>query len=389
VPGITAAMAVASYCGIPLTHRGFSSAVAFVTGQQNGDDEQSPLDYRSLAQFPGTLVFYMGVTTAPQWTSELIAGGKSPETPVAIVRRCSWPDQATIRCRLSEVADVLNARRLRPPVLVIVGEVVARAAEETWFTRRPLFGTRVLITRPVEQASLLRDQLEQLGAEVLLQPAIEILPPDDWSKVDDALSRLDQFDWLVFSSSNGVRAILNRILDTGGDLRRLGRIRLAAIGPGTAAELKRYHLRADLLPDTFRAESLADELAGQGRGRRFLLARASRGREVLAERLQAAGAQVEQIVVYQSRDVVAPDAEIAAALAAGHIDWVTVTSSAIARSLVSLFGERLRQSKLMSISPITSQTLGELGYPPAAEAREYTMPGVVQALLAHGSGHRR
>jgi uroporphyrinogen III methyltransferase/synthase len=383
IPGITAALAVASYSGIPLTHRDLSSAVALVAGQQKEDEvPAAPLDYRALAAFPGTLVFYMGVTSAPQWTAELMAGGKPPATPAAIVRRCSWPDQTTTHCRLDEVAQVLAARHMRPPVLVIVGDVVSRAESGTWFTRRPLFGQRVLVTRPVEQASSLRQELAQLGAEVHVQPAIEIAPPDDWGSVDDALTRLNQFDWLVFSSANGVRAVLERILQTGGDVRRLGGLKLAAIGPGTAAELELYRLKADLVPDEFRAESLAKGLAGQGGGRRFLLARASRGREVLAETLRAAGAELEQIVVYQSRDVRKPDAEIQAALAAGHIDWITVTSSAIARSLAGLFGDDLKRAKLVSISPVTSATLAELGLVPAAEAAEYTMLGLVQALLA-------
>lgn len=387
VPGITAAMAVASYCGIPLTHRDLSSAVAFVTGQQKeGDEHAAPLDYRALASFPGTLVFYMGVTTARHWTSELMAGGKSPRTPVALVRRCTWPDQETLVCRLEEVADKLGERHLRPPVLAIVGDVAAHAASATWFNKRPLFGTRILVTRPADQARELRSALETLGAEVLLQPAIEIAPPDDWGAVDAALARLDQFDWLVFSSANGVCAVLERILSTGRDIRRLGAIKLAAIGPGTAAELERFYLKADLIPDEFRAENLADVLAGQGRGARFLLVRASRGREVLAERLLAAGAEVQQIVAYQSCDVNRPNSEVAAAMASSRIDWITVTSSAIARSLAAMFGEDLRNARLASISPITSQALRELGFEPAAEAAEYTMAGVVQAVLAGQGG---
>jgi uroporphyrinogen III methyltransferase/synthase len=317
-----------------------------------------------------------------------MAGGKPGSTPAAIVRRCSWPDQTVIHCRLDEVASVMAQQRVRPPVLVVVGEVVSHATAQTWFTSRPLFGTRVLVTRPAEQATHLRTLLEEQGAEVLVQPAIEIRPPDDWSAVDSALARLNEFDWLVFSSANGVRAVLERILHSGADLRRLGGIRLAAIGPGTAEELASYHLKADLVPDEYRAERLADDLAGQGRGARFLLARASRGREVLSERLTAAGASVQQIVVYQSRDVAEADGEVKSALATGQIDWVTVTSSAIARSLVNLFGEDLRRARLASISPITSQTLGELGFSPAAEASQYTMPGIVQAILAATQGRR-
>jgi uroporphyrinogen III methyltransferase/synthase len=271
---------------------------------------------------------------------------------------------------------------MRPPVLVVVGDVVTQAANASWFTERPLFGKRVLVTRPAEQASHLRSALERLGAEVLVQPAIEISPPDDWSRVDAALARLQEFDWLVFSSANGVRYLLDRLLAIGGDTRRLAGVKLAAIGPGTAEQLSDYRLKADLVPPEFRAENLAAELAGQGSGRRFLLARASRGREVLAETLQSAGKEVEQVVVYQSHDVSTPDAQVQAALVAGRIDWITVTSSAIARSLAAMFGNDLKRAQLVSISPLTSATLAELGLAAAAEARDYTMQGVVQALLA-------
>ena len=383
VPGITAALAVSSYAGIPLTHRDRASAVALVTGQQkdDGSGEQEPLDYPALARFPGTLVFYMGVTTARHWVAELIAAGKPPGTPAAIVRRCSWPDQAEWHCKLSEIPEVLAAHQVRPPVLVVVGDAVSLALVPHWFASRPLFGERILVTRPLEQAGSLRESLEELGAEVLVQPAIEITPPEDWAPVDAALQRLPDYDWLVFSSANGVRYLLDRLESGGGDLRRLGQVRLAAIGPGTAEELARYRLKADLLPDEFRAESLAASLANEAQGKRFLLIRASRGREVLAEDLSRAGGTVEQVVVYQSRDVTSPEASIEQSLREGRIQWITVTSSAIARSLAALFGEHLRKARLASISPITSDVLRQVGFEPAVEARQYTMEGLVEAIL--------
>ena len=260
VPGVTAGLAVAGYAEIPVTHAQQASAVALVTGHQRRDKHGPPLDYAALATFPGTLVFYMGVTSAAEWSRALMAGGKSPDTPVAIVRRCSWADQQTVRCTLATLPEVLAARQLGPPAVFVVGDVVGLAPEDTWFASRPLYGVRVLVTRPGEQAHELRDRLAALGAEVLTQPGIEIGPPRDWAPVDAALARLDQYDWLVFSSGNGVRYLFDRLLADGGDLRQLGRIKLAAIGPGTAAELARYHLRADLMPDEYRAESLAEAL---------------------------------------------------------------------------------------------------------------------------------
>lgn len=382
VPGITAALAAGSYAGVPLTHRDLASAVALVTGHEQDGKPASALDYAALASFPGTLVFYMGVTTASQWTQALISAGKPGATPAAIVRRCSWPDQMTIRCRLDEIGVEIKRRRLRPPALFIIGDVANLESTPSWFTSRPLFGRRVLVTRPASQAEELCKRLEQLGAEALVQPAIEICAPDDWGPVDEALRRLEQYDWLVFSSVNGVQFLLERLCQRHGDLRRLGSIRLAAIGPGTSEALAAYRLQADLLPEQFRAESLAAALASDARGRRFLLARASRGREVLPDQLRDAGGQVDQIVVYRSSDVAAADPAISKELAAGRIDWITVTSSAIARSLANMFGEDLRRARLASISPITSATLSELGFPPAAEATEYTMCGVADAILA-------
>ncbi len=382
VPGVTAALAAAVYAGIPITHGQRASAVAFVTGQERSEKNESQLDYEALARFPGTLVFYMGVTTVRQWSAALLGHGKPPETPAAVILRATRCDQELHRTTLGELAPLVERRRLRPPAIVVVGEVVGLAPPVSWFAARPLFGRRILVTRPREQADGLLDPLTDLGAEVIVQPAIAIGDPPDWNPVDAALARVDQFDWLVFSSANGVRALLDRLCACGGDLRRLGTVRIAAIGPGTTAALERYHLHADVLPEQFRAESLAEALRSEAPGRRFLLARASRGREVLPEQLRQAGGQVEQIVVYSSSDVPRADPEVAERLAAGDVDWVTVTSSSIARALAAMFGETLRKGRLASISPVTSEVLRQLGYPPAAEASTYTMEGLVDAILA-------
>jgi uroporphyrinogen III methyltransferase/synthase len=383
VPGVTAAVAAASYAGIPVTHRDVASAVAFVTGQEDAAKSESALDYAALARFPGTLVFYMGVTTAGQWSAALIKAGKLATTPVAVLRRVSFPDQQRIDTTLGDVAAVVHERKLRPPVVFVIGDVAREGGDWLWFEKRSLFGQKVLVTRPMHQADELARPLAELGAEVLIQPAIEIKPLQLSDTSDRSLDLLDRFDWIVFSSSNGVRNFFDRLLSPfqgERDIRALGKLKIAAIGPATAEELERYHLRADVVPDEFRAESLAESLRGSAAGKKFLLIRASRGREVLAEQLTAAGGLVEQVVVYESIDVEKPDADIAAKMSADQIDWTTVTSSAIARSLARIFGDSLKQTKLVSISPITSATLRELGYEPAAEAKEYTMAGVVEAI---------
>lgn len=382
VPGITAATAVASYAGIPLTSRDAASCVTLVTGQESSDKNGgAELDYAALAKTPGTLVFYMGVTTAPVWSRALVEHGKPADTPVAVVRRCSLPDQETLYGTLRDLPLMLAPGKIRPPAVVIVGDVVRQASAQSWFTERPLFGKTILVTRPKHQAAELVERFTELGARVLVQPAIEIGPPDEPSAVDAALDRLDEFQWLVFSSSNGVEFFLDRLAHTGRDARALGRLCIAAIGPATVDALAKYSLRADVCPETYRAEALADALAPQATGQRMLLVRASRGREVLAEMLATAGGHVEQVVVYASRDVTDADPDAVRALASGEIDWVTVTSSAIARSLVKLFGDQLLQTKLAAISPLTADVLREHGLEPAAVAEVYTTDGLVGAMV--------
>lgn len=381
VPGITAALAAGSCAGIPITHRDHSSAVALITGQESPTKSAEQLDYGRLAEFPGTLVFYMGVTTAESWVGALLAAGKPADTPVAIVRRCAFPDQRIIRCRLDEVvARLASPRRIRPPVIFIVGQIADAKHALDWFEQRPLFGQTVLVTRPSGQAASLQARLEELGANVLIQPAISISDPVDWQPVDNAISRLHEFDWLVLSSTNGVDYFFRRLLRDR-DLRSLAGVKIAAVGPGTTMRIADYHLHVDYQPKEFQAEALAAGLAENSKNKRFLLIRASRGREVLADELTTAGGIVEQVVVYESKDVTTPDAEIASKMSAAEIDWVSVTSSAIARSLSNLFGESLETCKLASISPVTSATLRDLRLEPAVEAADYTMEGIVAAIL--------
>ncbi|QDU55830.1 uroporphyrinogen-III C-methyltransferase [Aeoliella mucimassa] len=390
VPGLTTAATAGCYAGVAITDRDEASCVAFVTGRERcGKEGDDSLDYQSLAQFPGTLVFYMGVTTAPVWSTALIAGGKSPDTPVAVVRHCSLPTQQTWTCTLGEVPTLLSHDKLRPPVIVIVGKVAQQQSLTEWFTSRPLFGQSILVTRAIHQADELGDQLRELGANVVYQPAIEITPASDWAPVDQAIARIESFDWLVFSSRNGVEYFLRRMWKLGHDWRALAHCQLAAIGPGTAAALAEHHLRVDCQPEEYRAEALAAELSTSARGQRFLLLRASRGREVLAETLSAAGGEVEQVVVYESHDVTSPAPEVEKALTAGDIDWVTATSSAIARSLVAMLGESLNYSQLAAISPLTGEVLRDLGFPPKVVASDYTMAGLVAAIEQGVAAARR
>lgn len=253
---------------------------------------------------------------------------------------------------------------------------------------RKLAGQWILLARARHQSADTVVRFGRLGAVVVSQPAIAIGPPSDPAALDAAITRLDSYDWLVFSSANGVRFFFERLWNLSGDMRRLGRVKLAAIGPGTDESLGAFQLRADVVPGEYRAESLADALLPEARGKRCLLVRASRGREVLAERLSAGGATVEQVVAYESTDV-EPDAgrlgSVSRLLDEGRIDWLPVTSSSIARSVARIFGRRLSKTRLASISPITSEVLRELGHEPTVEAARYTIDGIVEAMCGYVS----
>ena len=383
VPGITAALASGTCAGIPLTHRDKASSVALITGHERDGKGESSLAYDQLARFPGTLVFYMGVTSSRNWTGKLIEHGMSASTPAAIIRRISCPDQITVRCTLSEVPEWFEGEhRLRPPAIVIVGAVVSDTSLNSWFESRPLFGQRVLVTRATNQAEQFAAKLSDLGAEVVLQPAIEIVAPSEFTLVDQAIKQLEQTDWVVFSSGNGVRYFLERILELGLDVRAFSHTQLAAIGPGTAAMLENYHLKADLIPDEYRAESMVAALTPHVENKQVLLIRANRGRDVLPNGLRDAGAEVEETVVYHSQDVDELSGVTEEALEEG-IDWITFTSSAIARSSIKLLGDHVQSMKSASISPITSETMRELGVMPTVEASSHDLDGLLQAILEY------
>jgi uroporphyrinogen III methyltransferase / synthase len=388
VPGITAALAAGSYAGIPITHRRFASAVALVTGHEEPGKPDSALDWHALARFPGTLVVYMGVTTARVWTTALIEAGKSPDTPSAILRRCTLADQQTVHCRLDEIADHLTpATKMRPPVIVIIGEVTQLADTMKWFETRPLFGKTILVTRSEQQANEVSSPLRELGASVMEQPVIEIGEPEDWNDVDTLIHDLATFDYLVFSSRNGVTYFLNRLLDLGRDLRSLATVKIAAVGQRTAEQLRVYHLNCDVVPHDFSAAALAEQIVAQASQKRFALVHASRGPDDLASSIKQAGGLVRQVIAYSHRDVEIVSNATLDKMAQGEVNWVTVSSNAIARSLVRLFGERLTHTKLASLSPAIAHTLTELGYQVHAVAKEATMQSLVDAICDYEQTH--
>ena len=370
VPGITSAIGAAAYAGIPVTHRGISTHFTVVTGHEDPAKARTDVDWEALAHAGGTLVILMGAGRIGDIARRLIDGGRSPETPVAAVRNGTRPDQRTIRATLATVADA----GVRAPSAIVVGDVAA--LDLSWFEARPLFGRSIVVTRAREQASELRARLEALGAEVIELPAIDIEP------VDFALPELSAYDWIVFTSVNGVRAFFERGIDVAGlDARALASLRVAAIGPGTARDLRARGVRADLVPERFVAESLLDAFPAPTGGGRVLLARAEQARDVLPEGLTERGYTVDVLAVYRTTRA-APDPAALARVQSGAVDAVTFTSSSTVDNFCATVGTVPGpQPLVVSIGPVTSATVVGHGLRVDAEATEHTIDGVVAALL--------
>lgn len=385
VPGVTAALAAAAAAGIPITSRAAASSATLITGHE-ADKDQSGIDFRLLAELAGTVAIYMGVDQAAAWSQSLLEAGKPVDTPVTIVSRCSWPDQRIAVSSLGRCATDFANHAWPAPAVAIVGEV-AHLPPAVPSLVQPLAGRRVLSTRPSGQGETMIDLVTEKGGICLHVPVMRIEPPATWHELDDAIRAADTFDWIVFSSANGVQSFLARLKALSRDGRSLGTARLAAVGPATAAALAAAGYVCDLVPSSFRAEGLAEKLVAMPPGGRFLLVRAERGRDVLRRELTAAGHHVSEAVAYQSVAVSQLDPAAQSTLAGCAIDWVVVTSPDIARATVSLFGNRLRAWRIASISPLTSETLLAHGFPPTVEAAEASTAGLVAAIAAWELAH--
>lgn len=386
VPGITAAVAAGEYAGLSLTHRDHASMVSFITGHESPDKADSRLDYRQLAELPGTLVFYMGLNRLPRIAASLIENGKDPETPAAVISRATTPLQRTVSGTLGDLPQRVSAAQLHAPSLIIVGDCVQQRDRLAWFERRPLLGQRIGITRPSHQAGEQIARCIELGAQPVLMPLIEIAPPDDWSEVDATLDRIAEFDWVVFTSVNGVSGFLDRHWSRGGDVRQLAHLKFAAIGSSTARSLEDLRIIPDVVPKEFRAECLAESLGPLVSGKNVLWARASRGRDVLPRELAAAGANLTQLVVYLNRDIDALSPESLDLIDSGVLNWIGLSSPSIARSLLKLLPESSRQrlgtqTRLVAISPVTAETVAECGLPVSAIAETFTWDGILDAIV--------
>lgn len=380
VPGVTAALAAAAAAGVPLTSRSDASSLTIITGHEADTKDSAGGDYRTLAALGGTLAVYMGVEQAEQWSQRLVDAGLPGSTPVAIVSRASWPDQRIGTTTLARCASDLVGQCWQPPAVLLVG-----GSCRPFPGAGPLAGRRILITRPAGQGDDLARLLGAAGASCLLAPLVEIVPPESWQPLDDAILRAATFAWIVLSSVNGVRAFAGRLRCLGRDGRALGTARLAAIGPATSQALDAAGLRADLAPATSSSEGLVAALADVAPPSRFLIVRAEHSRGVLGRDLRARGHEVEEVVAYRNRPVTVLEPAIAAALDRDGADWITLTSPAIARAAVRVFSSRLATMRIATLSPVTSHSLRAEGLEPTVESRAATTADLVAAIVAHES----
>jgi uroporphyrinogen III methyltransferase / synthase len=390
VPGVTAAIAVPAYAGIPVTHRTLASTVTFVTGHEDPTKPGTLLEWPKLASTSGTLVFMMGMKNLPLIARQLLSEGRPSNQPVAAIRWGTKADQQTIVGTLGDIVAKVEAAHLEPPTVIVVGEVVRLRGQLNWFETKPLFGKRIVLTRAREQAREFSQLLAAYGAEPIEVPTIQIVPPANWQAIDDAVSRLSTYHWLIFTSVNGVRPFMDRLHTAGKDARALANLRLCAIGPRTAQELGTYGLTPDVVPAEFQAEGVIAALASVGiRGSRVLIPRAEVAREILPEQLRELGATVDVIPVYRT---IAPAVDVAfltQQLHDGQVAVVTFTSSSTVRNFVELFGGRDAVSPLLErvvvacIGPITASTAKEYGLTVSVMPAENTVPSLAEAIVRH------
>jgi len=389
VPGVTSAIAAPAYAGIPLTHRRYNTSVAFITGHEDPTKEVSTINWSNLATAVGTLVFLMGVKNLPVITEKLMAAGRDPKTPVALVRWGTTPQQVTVTGTLETIVAAVQAADLKPPAIIVVGEVIQVRETLNWFEKRPLLGKTVVVTRARAQASDLVDRLSSLGADCLECPTIKVVPPEDWSALDVAIDKLHTYDWLVFTSVNGVSFFFERLYDKGKDVRALKDVRTAAIGPATAKRLREFGLKSDIVPETYQAESIIEAFEKEPMaGKRVLLPRAQEARPVLPVELRKMDAVVDEIAVYRTEQATDNVDILIERLEEGAIDVVTFTSSSTVSNFKALlpterFEALMKGVTVASIGPITTDTAKELGFKVDITAEAFTIPGLCEAILRY------
>ncbi|VAX17927.1 Uroporphyrinogen-III methyltransferase / Uroporphyrinogen-III synthase [hydrothermal vent metagenome] len=393
VPGVTAASAATAYSGIPLTHRDYTSTVAFITGHEDPTKPESSIDWAKISTGIGTIVFYMGIKNLPNIAANLMKNGRAKNTPVAVIRWGSTPEQQTVIGTLETIVELAKKAGIKPPALTVVGEVVALKPTLDWFETKPLFGRKIVVTRAREQASGFATILAESGAHVIEFPTIETVKPDSWDELDKALDILPEYDWIIFTSVNGVKFFVERLKERNGDIRDLKGVKVCAIGPKTAEAIEELGVRVDLLPKEYRAEAIIEGLGSENiDGSRILIPRARVAREVLPDELAKMGAKVTIAQTYVTIKPEEKKESTQKLFEEGKIDAVTFTSSSTVKNFVDMWGEEetkklLNGVAIASIGPITTGTAIKYGLSPGIEPKDYTTPALAQALIDHfGNG---
>jgi uroporphyrinogen III methyltransferase/synthase len=388
VPGIPAAVASPSYSGIPVTYPGGGDTLTFIRGHEDESTTAPQVDWKSLARIEGTLVCYAGPRQLPAIIDNLLASGRARDEAAALIADGTLPTQQTIVATLEELAGLAHKRRERRPSILVVGRVAGLREHLRWFDTRPLFGRRIVVTRPREQARELVEPLERLGAEAIEAPLVRIVPVEDMSALDDAIERIEEFRWAVFTSANAVDVFMERLLAGAGDVRRLKGVGLCTVGPATASHFARHGLRVDVIPPDFRAEAIRGAIESHGSlaGARVLWPRTDQARDVLGDELRKAGAEVSEITVYRT-ELVEPAGEpdVYRMLLDRAVDVVTFTSPSAIKSFVQIYGadasaDLLKTTTVASIGPVTAEAGERYSIRSAIVPAQHTIPGLVEAI---------
>lgn len=386
VPGISSAIAGPAYAGIPITHRAHNTQLTLFTGHEDPTKGGSSLDYASLAKSPGTKVFLMGMSRLAEITASFLAHGADPETPAALVRWATTPRQRTLVGTLASIADLAEAENFASPAVAILGDVVKERETINWFETRPLFGRRIVVTRTREQIGALSTKLRDLGADVIELPTIRIAHPTGRIGFAETVTHAHEYDWLVFTSPNGVERFFDAFYATYGDARSLGNPRIAAIGPGTAAKIREYRIGVDLIPEKFIAEGLVAAFKKESvENLTMLWVRAEESRDVIADGLMKLGAIVDECVAYRTVAETEDPTGARQRLAEEGADLITFASGSAVDHFLALGLPWPDGCEAASIGPITTAALEKHGISPAIEAAQNDIPGLVEAIISHFS----
>ncbi len=387
VPGVTAATAVPTYAGIPLTHREHTASVAFVTGHEDPTKEESKVHWDRIATGIGTLVFFMGMKNLQNIVDNLVLHGRNPDTPVALIQWGTRTDQRVVTGTLSDIVIKVKEAKLGPPAIIVVGEVVRLRQKLNWYESKPLFGKRVVVTRSRGQASVFAEMLIDRGATTIEFPTIDVVPPSNWAELDNAIDAIESYQWVIFTSANAVRFFFERLKNRGKDIRLLKGVSICAVGPKTAESIEQYGLRADLIPSEFKAEGVLAALGGVNlKGQKFLIPRAKVAREIIADKLRELGAEVTVATAYENVKPTSDVERIRKLFQEKKIAAVTFTSSSTVHNFVEILGQKEYKSLLdgvtiACIGPVTAKTAEEFGMKIDIMPKEYTLPAFVDAIV--------